>query len=192
MAYAGHLSDYGLMLEGAIRPDFAQVIARSRDVAGKMNRGVAFLMKKNGVDVHFGHGTLLGSEAISVEPSVDMDGKAVGTTQTLSAEHIIIATGARAREIPTLPVDDKDIIDYRGALLQTSAPKRLVIVGAGAIGVEFAYFYHHMGTEVTIIELLDRLVPVEDIEVSKAAGAVLQEDGNQGPDRLHGRRRKRR
>ncbi len=177
MAYAGHLSDYGLMLEGAIRPDFAQVIARSRDVAGKMNRGVAFLMKKNGVDVHFGHGTLLGSGAISVEPSVDMDGKAVGTSQTLSAEHIIIATGARALEIPTLPVDDKDIIDYRGALLQTSAPKRLVIVGAGAIGVEFAYFYHHMGTEVTIIELLDRLVPVEDIEVSKQLARSFKKMG---------------
>ena len=165
--YASHLSDYGLVLDGKVSPDFPKVIQRSRDVANRMNRGVQFLMRKNKIDVIFGHARLMRGGRISVEPSVDMDGKTVGKRQTVSAKHTIVATGARAREIPPLPIDGKNIIGYTGALLQTTRPDRMVIVGAGAIGVEFAYFYHNMGTEVTLVELMDRLVPVEDAEVSK-------------------------
>ena len=162
-----HLSDFGLSLEGEVKADFAKVVERSRGVADKMNKGVGFLMKKNKIDVLYGHGRLGGKGKIDVQPSENMDGEKIGEAQTVEAKHIIIATGARAREIPPLPLDGKKVISYREAMLQKDQPKRMVIVGAGAIGVEFAYFYHHMGTEVTIIEVLDRLVPIEDEEVSK-------------------------
>lgn len=166
-AYASHLSDYGLTLDGSVTADFPKVIDRSRNVAGKMSKGVQFLMRKNGIEVIKGHATLEGRGRIAIEPSVDMDGKSVGKRRAVSAKHIILATGARAREIPPLPIDGKTIIDYRGALLQKDQPNRLLVAGAGAIGVEFAYFYHHMNTEVTLVELVDRLVPVEDTDVSK-------------------------
>ena len=166
-AMSRHLKDYGLTLDGAIEPDFAAVVKRSRGVADKMNKGVGFLMKKNKIDVVMGKATLLGGGKIRVEPSTTMDGETVGKQQELQARHIIIATGARAREIPTLPVDGQKIITYKEAMLQTERPGSLLVVGAGAIGVEFAYVYHHMGTEVTVVELLDRLVPVEDKDVSK-------------------------
>jgi len=166
-SYADHLSAYGLKLEGKITADFPSVIQRSRKVAAKMNSGVQYLMKKNGIEVVFGHAKLSGGGALSVTPSVNMDNKRIGTSCTLKAKHIILATGARAREIPPLPIDGKNVIDYRGALLQEKRPKRLLIAGAGAIGVEFAYFYHHMGTQVHLVELLDRIVPIEDEDVSK-------------------------
>ena len=175
--YATRLAAYGLVLDGTIQPDFESVIGRSRKVATKMNRGVAFLMKKNGVDVHYGRASLMEGGALLIEPSTDMDGKSVGVETQLSARHIILATGARAKDIPSLPVDGEQIIDYKGALLQTTAPKRLVIVGAGAIGVEFAYFYHHMGTEVTVIELMDRLVPIEDADVSAQLAKSFKKSG---------------
>ena len=164
-----HLSDYGLGLgDGAtVEVDFPAVVARSRGVANKMNRGVQGLMKKNKVDVFMGKATLLGGGKVRVESSETMDGETVGEAGEIEAKAIIIATGARAREIPTLPVDGTKIIDYRQAMLQTEKPGSLLVVGAGAIGVEFAYVYHHMGTEVTIVELQDRLVPVEDADVSK-------------------------
>ncbi len=165
MAYAAHFEQYGLT--GQAQADFARVIARSRGVADKMNKGVAFLMKKNKIDVIMGQATLEGKGRIDVQPSQTMDGEKVGEARKVEAKHIIVATGARAREIPPLPVDGQKVITYKEAMLQQAPPKRLVIVGAGAIGVEFAYFYHHMGTEVTIIEVMDRLVPVEDAEVSK-------------------------
>ncbi len=166
-AYAGHLADYGLTLDGTITPDFPQVIARSRGVADKMNKGVQYLMNKNKIDVILGHARLEGNGQIDVQPSTNMDGEEIGEARKVKAAHIIVASGARAREIPPLPLDGKKIISYKEAMLQTERPKRLVIVGAGAIGVEFAYFYHHMGTEVTLIEVMDRLVPVEDKDVSK-------------------------
>ncbi|NBC17799.1 MAG: dihydrolipoyl dehydrogenase [Bacteroidetes bacterium] len=166
-AYGGHLSDYGLTLDGTITPDFPRVIERSRNVAGKMNKGVQYLMNKNDIDVIYGHARLTGNGTIDVQPSTNMDGDAVGEARTVEAEHIIIATGARAREIPPLPIDGEKILSYKEAMLQTDRPERMVICGAGAIGVEFAYFYHNMGTEVTLIELMDRLVPVEDKDVSK-------------------------
>ena len=163
-----HIADYGFTGDGsAVSPDFAAVVQRSRGVADKMNKGVQFLMKKNKVDVHMGTATLLGGGKVRVEPSETMDGETVGTSEEIEATHIVIATGARAREIPTLPVDGKKIIDYKQAMLQTERPGSLLVVGAGAIGVEFAYVYHHMGTEVTVVELQDRLVPVEDADVSK-------------------------
>ncbi len=172
MAQLNHLGDYGLSFGGdgappSIEPDFAAVIKRSRGVADKMNKGVGFLMKKNKVDVLMGKATLKGGGKIAVEPSETMDGETVGEKSEVTAKHIIIATGARAREIPPLPIDGKKVVAYKEAMLQTKKPGSLLVVGAGAIGVEFAYVYHHMGTEVTIVEVQDRLVPVEDQEVSK-------------------------
>jgi dihydrolipoamide dehydrogenase len=166
-AMTRHLADYGLTLDGSVTPDFPAVIKRSRAVADKMNKGVGFLMKKNKVAVVMGHATLLGGSRMRVEPSETMDGETVGESREIAARHVIIATGARAREIPSLPVDGKKIITYKEAMLQTERPASMLIVGAGAIGVEFAYVYHQMGTEVTVVELLDRLVPVEDRDVSK-------------------------
>jgi len=174
---AGHLSDFGLVLEGEVKADFPRVIERSRGVADKMNKGVAYLMKKNKIDVHFGHGRLAGKNKIDIEPSTDMDDEKIGEKKTIEARHIIIATGARAREIPPLPVDGEKIITYREALLQKQAPKRLVVCGAGAIGVEFAYFYNQMGSDVTVVELLDRLVPVEDKDISKELEKAFKKQG---------------
>jgi len=163
-----HIADYGFTPgESGPTPDFAAVVKRSRGVADKMNRGVHFLMKKNKVDVFMGKATLKGGGVVAIEPSETMDGETVGEATEISARHLIVATGARARAIPTLPVDDVKILDYKQAMLQTEKPGSLLVVGAGAIGVEFAYVYHHMGTEVTIVELQDRLVPVEDADVSK-------------------------
>lgn len=177
MATTKHLESFGLSLEGSIKQDFPKVISRSRGVADKMNKGVQFLMKKNKIDVIMGEAKLVGDGKLDVQPSVDMDGKKVGQATTVEAKHIIIATGARAREIPPLPVDGKKIVAYKEAMTQTTQPKRLLIAGAGAIGVEFAYFYHHMGTEVTIVELLDRLVPVEDVDISKELGRSFKKLG---------------
>ena len=163
-----HIQDYGLGIgSGSVEIDFPAVIQRSRGVANKMNKGVQFLMKKNKVDVFMGWGTLKGDGVIAVQPSETMDGETVGEATEVSGDHIIIATGARAREIPTLPVDGEKILDYRHAMLQTTKPDSMVIVGCGAIGVEFAYVYHNMGTEVTLVEMQDRIVPVEDADVSK-------------------------
>lgn len=167
MAYTQHLNDYGLQIEGSVSPDFPKVVERSRGAADQMNKGVQYLMKKNKIDVVYGHARLTGNGTIEVSPSTNMDGEEIGEEQTLEATHIILATGARAREIPPLPIDGEMIITYKEAMTQTERPDRLVIVGAGAIGVEFAYFYHHMGTEVTIVEMVDRIVPAEDREVSK-------------------------
>ena len=177
MAYATHLADYGLQLDGSVTPDFPKVIERGRSVADKMNKGVQFLMKKNKIDVIFGHGRLLGGGKIDVQPSENMDGEQIGEAQTVEAKHIIVATGARAKEIPPLPVDGEKIVDYKMAMLQKTPPKRLVVAGAGAIGVEFAYFYHHMGAEVTLIELLDRIVPIEDKDVSRDLARAFKKYG---------------
>lgn len=174
---ARNLDSYGLELKGEVAPKFDKVIERSRDVAGKMNKGVEFLMKKNKIDVIYGRARVAGKGKVSIEPSENMDGEKIGEKREVSAKHIIIATGARSREIPPLPVDGKKIIAYREAMLQKTAPKRLVICGAGAIGVEFGYFYHNMGTEVTIVELMDRIVPVEDEDVSKELARSFKKQG---------------
>lgn len=165
--YTKHMASFGLELEGTVKPNFPKVIGRSRDVANKMNKGVEFLMKKNKIEVIYGQGKIAGQGVIEVHPSVNMDGQTVGTAQIVQASHIIIATGARTRILPSLPIDGKKIIGSTEALLQTEQPASLLVVGAGAIGVEFAYFYKQMGTDVTIVELQDRLVPIEDEDVSK-------------------------
>jgi len=176
MEYGKHLDAYGLASTG-IKAEFDKVIGRSRGVADKMNKGVAYLMNKNKIDVLFGHARLAGSGKVTIDPSTDMDGNKVGEKQTVSAKHIIVATGARPRELPTLPFDGKKIISSKEALLQTERPNRLLICGAGAIGVEFAYFYHHMGTEVTVIELKDRIVPIEDKDVSRELARAFKKSG---------------
>ncbi len=136
------------------------MIKRSRGVADKMNKGVTFLMKKNKIDVVMGNGKLISPTKLEVTGA---DGK----KQTLEAKNIIIATGARARELPSLKFDGKKIIEYRKAMSLENQPKSLIVVGSGAIGTEFAYFYNSIGTKVTIVEFLPRIVPVEDEEVSK-------------------------
>lgn len=177
MEESKHISDFGLALDGEVSINFDKVIERSRGVADKMNKGVQFLMKKNKIDVLFGHGRLAGDGKVAIEPSTNMDGDEIGEKKTVEAKHIIVATGARAREIPPLPIDGEKVITYREAMLQKEPPKRMVICGAGAIGVEFAYFYNQMGTEITIVELLDRLVPVEDADISKELERAFKKQG---------------
>lgn len=172
-----HLGDYGFAKGDAPAPDFPAVIKRSRGVADKMNKGVGFLMKKNKIDVIWGHATLKGGGEIHIAPATTIDGEEVGEETTISAKHIVIATGARAREIPPLPIDGKKVISYKEAMLQTDRPESLLIVGAGAIGVEFAYVYHFMGTKVTVVEVMDRLVPVEDADVSKELARAYKKLG---------------
>ena len=167
MAEADHMSDFGLELDGTVTPNFPKVIERSRGAANQMNQGVQFLMKKNDVDVLYGHGRLTDSSTIEIEPSTNMDGEEIGKEQTVTADHIIVATGARPNELPFLPIDGENVLKYEDAMLQTEQPDSMVIVGAGAIGVEFGYFYHQMGTDVTIVEVLDRMVPNEDKDVSE-------------------------
>jgi len=167
MAESKHISDFGLNLEGEITADFPKVIERSRGAAAQMNKGVQYLMRKNDVDVLYGYGRLAGNGTVEIEPSENMDGEEIGEKQTVEADHIIVATGARPREIPPLPIDEDKVVSSTGAMMQTDKPDRLVIVGAGAIGVEFGYFYNHMGTDVTIVEVQDRIVPNEDSDVSK-------------------------
>ncbi len=157
--YIEHAEDYGISVAKP-KADFSGMIARSRGVAGGMSKGVTFLMKKNKIDVIMGDGKLLSGKQLEV---TDAEGK----KQTLSADHIIIATGARSRQLPSLPQNGKTIIGYREAMTLDQQPKRMVVVGSGAIGVEFAYFYNAIGTEVTVVEYQDRIVPVEDAEVSK-------------------------
>ncbi|QNR24350.1 dihydrolipoyl dehydrogenase [Croceimicrobium hydrocarbonivorans] len=157
--YINHAEDYGLKVDNADK-DFGAVVKRSRSVAEGMSNGVQFLMKKNKIEVIKGEGKVLPGKKIEVK---DADGK----SQTYSAKNVIIATGARSRELPNLPQDGKKIIGYRQAMVLPEQPKKLVVVGSGAIGVEFAYFYNAMGTEVTIVEYMPNIVPVEDEEVSK-------------------------
>ena len=162
--YLKHADDYGLTVKNFDK-DFDAVVKRSRDVAEGMSKGVQFLMKKNKIDVILGYGTLKPGK------KVDVDGK------EYSADHIIIATGARSRELPNLPQDDKKVIGYGKAMTLKKQPKKIVIVGSGAIGVEFAYFYNSMGTEVTVVEYMPRIVPVEDADVSKQLERSFKKSG---------------
>jgi len=162
--YLKHADEYGLTVKNFDK-DFDAVVKRSRDVAEGMSKGVQFLMKKNKIDVILGYGTLKPGK------KVDVDGK------EYSADHIIIATGARSRELPNLPQDDKKVIGYRKAMTLKKQPKKIVIVGSGAIGVEFAYFYNSMGTEVTLVEYMPRIVPVEDADVSKQLERSFKKSG---------------
>ena len=157
--YLKHADDYGLTIENYDK-DFNAVVNRSRDVAGTMSKGVQFLMKKNKIKVIMGYGTLKAGKKVAVAIED-------GTETVYEADHVIIATGARARELPSLPQDGKKVIGYREAMTLPKQPKKLIVVGSGAIGVEFAYFYNAMGTNVTIVEYMPRIVPVEDEEISK-------------------------
>ena len=162
--YLKHAEDYGLSVKGFDK-DFDAVVKRSRGVADGMSKGVQFLMKKNKIDVIEGFGKLKAGK------KVDVDGK------EYSADHIIIATGARSRELPSLPQDGKKVIGYREAMSLKEQPKKMIVVGSGAIGVEFAYFYNSMGTEVTIVEYLPNVVPVEDEDVSKQLEKSFKKSG---------------
>ena len=167
--YINHAEDYGIQVN-APKADFTGMVNRSRGVADGMSKGVQFLMKKNKIDVIMGSGKLLAGKQIEVSAED-------GTKQTVSGDHIIIATGARSRHLPSLPQDGKNIIGYREAMTLKKQPKRLVVVGSGAIGVEFAYFYNAIGTEVTVVEFQDRIVPVEDIDVSKQLEKSFKKSG---------------
>jgi dihydrolipoamide dehydrogenase len=157
--YLNHAAEYGLKADG-VGYDFGAVIKRSRGVAEGMSKGINFLFKKNKIEAIMGTGKLLAPGKVEVT-------KADGSKETVEAKSIILATGARARELPALPIDNQKIIGYRKAMAMEQLPKRLVVVGSGAIGVEFAYFYRTMGSEVTVVEYLPRIVPVEDEEVSR-------------------------
>ncbi|MBA9076219.1 MULTISPECIES: dihydrolipoyl dehydrogenase [Rufibacter] len=157
--YIKHASDYGINV-GEASADFGAVVNRSRGVAQGMSKGIQFLFRKNKIDHIAGYGKLKGQGTLEVTAE---DGKA----EIYEAKHIILATGARSRELPNLPIDGQKIIGYRQAMVLEQQPKKMVVVGSGAIGVEFAYFYNAMGTEVTIVEYLPNIVPVEDEEVSK-------------------------
>lgn len=167
--YLQHASDYGLTVKEADK-DFGAVVSRSRNVADGMSKGVQFLMKKNKIEVIMGHGTLKPGKKVSVKD-------ASGKEATYEASHIIIATGARSRELSSLPQDGKKIIGYREAMTLDKQPKSMIVVGSGAIGIEFAYFYNAMGTEVTVVEFLPSIVPVEDEEVSKQLERSFKKQG---------------
>ena len=162
--YLKHAEDYGLSVKDADK-DFGAVVKRSRGVAEGMSKGVQFLMKKNKIDVINGFGKLKTGKKVDVDGTV------------YSADHIIIATGARSRELPSLKQDGKKVIGYREAMSLPEQPKSLIVVGSGAIGVEFAYFYNSMGTDVTIVEFLPNVVPVEDEEVSKQLEKSFKKSG---------------
>jgi dihydrolipoamide dehydrogenase len=167
--YLKHASDYGLTVKDFDK-DFNAVVKRSRDVADGMSKGVQFLMKKNKIDVIDGFGKIKPGKKVDVTAA---DGKVTEYT----ADHIIIATGARSRELPNLPQDGKKVIGYRQAMTLPEQPKKMIVVGSGAIGVEFAHFYNAMGTEVTIVEFMPNIVPVEDEDISKQMERSMKKAG---------------
>jgi len=164
-----HAKDYGLAAE-KITADLEAVVKRSRGVAKQLNQGVTHLMKKNKVAVHFGTGKLTGKGKLSVTAE---DGKVT----ELTAKNIILATGARARDLPNLPADGNKVWTYRHAMTPKEMPKKLLVIGSGAIGIEFASFYNDMGSEVTVVEMLDRIVPVEDADISVHLEKALKKQG---------------
>lgn len=167
--YIKHSADYGISLSDP-KADFGDMIKRSRGVADGMSKGIQYLFKKNKIEKLEGWGRVKPGKKIEVEDSK-------GNKVVYAADHIIIATGGRAKELPALKIDDKKIIGYRKAMSLEKQPKRMVVVGSGAIGVEFAYFYSTIGTEVTIVEFLDRIVPNEDEEVSKTLEKLYKKAG---------------
>jgi dihydrolipoamide dehydrogenase len=162
--YLKHAEDYGLQVKSYDK-NFDAVVNRSRKVAEGMSKGVQFLMKKNKIDIISGYGKIKAGKKVDVN----------GTEYT--AEHIIIATGSRSRELPSIPQEGEKVIGYRKAMTLEKQPKKLIIVGSGAIGIEFAYFYNAMGTEVTVVEYMPRIVPVEDEEISKQLARSFKKSG---------------
>ena len=167
--YAQHASDYGLKIAGKIEADLEAVVKRSRGVAKQLNQGVTHLMKKNKIAVHMGEGTLTGPTSLTV--------KGEKGEEKLTAKHVIVATGARARDLPFAPADGKRVWTYRHAMTPKEMPKKLLVIGSGAIGIEFASFYNDMGCDVTVVEMLDRVVPVEDKDVSAFLEKSLTKQG---------------
>ncbi|MEO9851720.1 MAG: dihydrolipoyl dehydrogenase [Reichenbachiella sp.] len=167
--YLSHAQDYGITVKDA-KADFSGMVKRSRGVADGMSKGIQFLFKKNKIDQLLGFGKLAANKTVVV---TDDNGK----SENYTADNIIVATGGRSRELPNLPIDGKKIIGYREAMNLPKQPKKMVIVGSGAIGVEFAYFYHSIGTEVTIVEYLPNVVPVEDEDISKQLARSFKKSG---------------
>ena len=167
--YINHADEYGINVPDA-KVDFAAVVKRSRNVAGGMSKGIEFLMKKNKIEVLSGMGKIKTGKKVVV---TDEKGTAVEHT----SKNIIIATGARSRQLPNLPQDGKKIIGYREAMTLSKTPKKMIIVGSGAIGVEFAYFYNAMGTDVTVVEFMPNIVPVEDVDISKQLERSFKKSG---------------
>ena len=156
--YMDNAASYGLKVAGAIEADLDAIVKRSRGVAKQLNQGVGHLMKKNKITVHMGDGALTGPTTLSVTSDKG--------NEELSAKHVIVATGARARDLPFAPADGKRIWTYRHAMVPPEMPTKLLVIGSGAIGIEFASFYNDMGVDVTVVEMLDRIVPAEDADVS--------------------------
>ena len=167
--YIKHAEDYGIDVKEA-KVNFDDMIQRSRGSAGKMNKGIQFLFKKNNIDTLRGHGKLAGKGKVAV--TGDGDKKT-----TYEAKHIILATGGHARALPNIPIDGEKVIGYRKAMVLEKQPKKMVVIGSGAIGVEFAYFYHTIGTEVTVVEYLPNIIPLEDEEVSKQLERIYKKAG---------------
>jgi len=168
--YIKHAADYGVTIEGEAKADFEQMVARSRGVADGMSKGIQFLFKKNKIDHIQGYGKLKSNQAVEV---TDLEGK----IQEIIAKNIILATGARSKELPNLKQDGKKIIGYREAMTLPKKPESMIVVGSGAIGSEFANFYNAIGTKVTLVEFLPNVVPNEDIEVSKQLGRSFKKAG---------------
>lgn len=158
--YVKHAADYGIQLGADAKPDFEAIVKRSRSVADGMSKGVQFLFKKNKIELVAGFGKLLAGKKVEVTAADD-------SKQVLEADHIILATGARSRELPSMPIDHKKIIGYRDAMVLPALPSSMIVVGSGAIGSEFAYFYNSMGVDVTLVEYMPNILPIEDEEVSK-------------------------
>ena len=167
--YMQHAKDYGLKVAGEIEADLEAVVKRSRGVAKQLNQGVTHLMKKNKIAVHMGEGTLTGPTSLTV--------KGEKGEEKLEAKHVIVATGARARDLPFAKADGKRVWTYRHAMTPPEMPKKLLVIGSGAIGIEFASFYNDMGCDVTVVEMLDRIVPVEDKDVSAFLEKSLTKQG---------------
>jgi len=163
--YLQHAADYGIKIDGTVAPDFEAVVKRSRTVSEMMSKGVQFLLKKNNITVIEGFG------------KIEKEKTVVVGDEHYTANHIILATGARSRQLPNIPQDGKKIIGYREALTLPTLPKSMVVMGSGAIGSEFAYFYASMGTQVTIVEYLPKLVPIEDEEISNHLGRAFRKKG---------------
>jgi len=167
--YMDHAASYGLKVAGSIEADLDAIVKRSRGVAKQLNQGIGHLMKKNKITVHMGEGTLTGPTSLTVK--VDKG------EEKLTAKHVIVATGARARDLPFAPADGKRVWTYRHAMVPPEMPKKLLVIGSGAIGIEFASFYNDMGVDVTVVEMLDRIVPVEDADVSTFLEKSLKKQG---------------
>jgi dihydrolipoamide dehydrogenase len=170
LEYAQHAESYGVSISGEVKANFGNMVKRSREVAEGMSKGVQFLFKKNKIEVINGFGKLINSNEVEVTSSD-------GGTKTVTAKNIILATGARSRQLPNLTQDGDKIIGYREALTLTKQPESMIIVGSGAIGSEFAYFYNAIGTKVTLVEFMPEVVPNEDEEISKALARSFKKAG---------------